>query len=113
MIVDSDSTRDRMIATLKLANRSEGNIENYVRCADAFVDHYMRRPAELGETEVRCYLLHLKVVRGMSPSGLKMHVAALRCLYLEVLGRPEAVESIPWPKGKRMTKSVLQIAPPK
>jgi len=103
----NESTRDRMVAEMELRNLSAGTIENYVRCCDRFVEHYMRQPEELGETEVRCYLLHLLKVRELSPSALKMHVAGLRYLYGVTLRRPEVVENVPWPKVPRALPEIL------
>jgi len=96
-----------MVADLELANYAAGTIENYVRCADTFVAHYMRVPAELGETEVRCFLLHLRKVKKTGPSGLKMFVAALRFLYIRTLQRRQVVETIPYPRIPKSLPIVL------
>lgn len=106
-MLSPESARSRMVADLELANYSAGTIENYVRCADHFVQHYMRPPTELGEVEVRCFLLHLQRVRRIGPAGLKMYVAGLRYLYLKALQRPEVVETIPWPRVPKSLPVVL------
>ncbi len=103
----SESTRARMVSDLELANYAAGTIEQYLRCADTFVAHYMRVPAELGELEVRCFLLHLQKVRKTGPAGLKMFVAALRFLYTRTLQRPEVVDTIPWPRVPKSLPVVL------
>lgn len=103
----TESTRARMVADLELAHYAPGTIENYVRCADTFVSHYWRHPTELGETEVRCFLLHLQHVRHTGPAGLKMFVAALRFLYARTLRRPEVVETVPWPRIPKALPVVL------
>lgn len=103
----TESTRARMVADLELANYSTGTIAQYLRCTDTFVSHYMRVPAELGETEVRCFLLHVQKVRGTGPAGLKMFVAALRFLYERTLQRPEVVETVPWPRVPKSLPIVL------
>lgn len=90
--------RDRMIADLQLRRYSISTQNEYVRCATRFVEHYMRSPDELGEREVRGYVLHLVRVRKVSPSVHKMHVAAIRFLYVHTLHRPEAIRWLPWPK---------------
>jgi len=102
----SESTRDRMQVDLELALYAEGTKKQYLRCADIFVGHYMRPPSELGETEVRCFLLHLQKVQRLGPSRLKTYVAALRFLYTKTLRRPEVVETLPWP---RIPKSLPEI----
>ena len=107
MTLVNESTRDRMVAQMELRNLSAATIEHYVRCCDRFVEHYMRQPEQLGETEVRCYLLYLLRVRQLTPSALKLHVAGLRYLYSVVLGRPEVVEHVPWPKVPRSLPEIL------
>jgi integrase/recombinase XerD len=106
-MLTTESTRGRMVADLELANYSTGTIKQYLRCADTFVAHYMRMPAELGETEVRCFLLHQQKVRQLSPSGLKMFVAALKFLYERTLDRPEVVASVPYPNVPKSLPVVL------
>ncbi|MCO5166413.1 MAG: site-specific integrase [Planctomycetes bacterium] len=96
-----------MVSDLELANYSARTIKEYTRCADTFVAHYMRVPAELGETEVRCFLLHLHKIRGVGPESLKMFVAALKFLYARTLQRPEVVETIPWPRVPKSLPVVL------
>jgi integrase/recombinase XerD len=90
--------RDRMKADLELGGYAEGTREEYVRCAQNFAAHYMRSPAELGETEVRCYLLHLLRVKDAAPPTVKMNVAALKFLYEKTLRKPEVVVGLQWPK---------------
>lgn len=106
-MLSSESARDRMVADLELANYSPNTIKEYLRCSDTFVQHYMREPTELGETEVRCFLLHLQKVREVGPAGLKMYVASLRFLYVRTLQRPEVVETIPWPRVPKSLPVVL------
>lgn len=103
----TESTRARMVADLELTNYSPGTINQYVRCADTFVAHYMRPPTDLGETEVRCFLLHLQKVRDVGPSGLKMFVAALKFLYERTLVRPEVVAEIRYPRVPKSLPDVL------
>lgn len=103
----SESTRARMVSDLELANYASGTIENYLRCADTFVAHYMRVPTDLDETDVRCFLLHQRKVKRTGPAGLKMFVAALRFLYARTLQRPEVVETIPWPRVPKSLPVVL------
>ena len=107
MKTTNESIRDRMVADLELAGYSPSTMQAYLRCSDRFAEHYMRSPGELGETEVRCFLLHQLKVRGVKPASLKMYVGALRFLYSRTLGRPEVVESVPWPKVPKSLPVVL------
>jgi len=99
--------RDRMIAELELRRYSPKSREEYLRCVKRFVAHYMQAPAELGEKEVREYVLYLVNERKLSASSQKMYVAAIRFLYTHVLGRPEVTHWLPWPRVGRKLPVVL------
>ncbi len=90
--------RDQMIADLQLRNYASTTQQEYVRCAGNFVAHFRRSPEELGNHDIREFLLHLIRVQEVSPSVQKMYVAALKFLYTVTLNRPEEVERIPFPK---------------
>lgn len=70
----------------------------YLRCARHFAGYYMRSPEEMGEKEVRGFLLHLVLDRQASPATLNMYVNALKFLYNVTLKRPEVVEGLSHPK---------------
>jgi len=97
----------RMTEDLKLRGYRPGTVSEYLRCARAFVAHYMRPPSELGEREIRGFLLYLLVVRKVSPATEKVYLAAIRFLYTHTLGRPEEVVRIPWPRVRRSLPVVL------
>ncbi len=78
---------------------------NYLRCARHFAKHYLRSPEDMGEQEVRGFLLHLVQDRQASPATLDMYVNALKFLYNVTLKRPEAVEGFPIPNGPRPCRS--------
>ena len=82
---------DRMQQDLELHDRSPSTKREYLRCARAFVAHYMRPPTELGRDEIRRYLLHLKLVKRAGVPTRKMHFAAIRFLYMHTLRRPDVI----------------------
>lgn len=88
----------KMTEDLKLRAYRAATEHEYLRCARAFVAHYMRPPSELGEREIRAYLLHLLVVKKVSAATEKVHLAAIKFLYCHTLDRPEEVVRIPWPR---------------
>jgi integrase len=90
--------REKMKADLKLRRYKAGTIDNYLWCAKKLAAFHHRSPAEIGEPEVRQYLLHLVDERRIGPAGHKMHVAAIKFLYGITLGRPEVAAQVPWPK---------------
>jgi site-specific recombinase XerD len=100
--------RDKMVSDLELGNYSPLTVLEYARCVRKFAAHYMRSPAELGEAEVRGFLLHMHKVRGVSLSRLKMYVAALKFFYARTLQRPEVSAWIPWPKVRSKLPAVLE-----
>jgi site-specific recombinase XerD len=99
--------KERMEADLKLRNLRPGTQEIYLRCARALAKFHMRSPAELGEEEVRAFLLSLRDERKLSPSTLKVHVAALKFLYEVTLQRPEVVRSVPTPRVPQKLPQIL------
>jgi len=100
-------TRDAMLAELELRRYAESTKYKYLQCAKNFVAHYMRRAEELGEAEVRGYVLHLVREQKASPALQKSHVAAIRFLYMHTLRRPEVVHWLPWPRVPRPVPVVL------
>lgn len=99
--------RDRMIQEMHLRRLSPHTERAYLSAATEFVRFYRRPPAELGEAEVRAYLLHLVDEKKLSPSTHSVHLGALCFLYRHVLGKPEVVAAIPYPKRVRPLPNVL------
>jgi len=99
--------RDRMIGDMELRGYAVSTIEQYTSCVRIFAAHYMRSPDQLGEEEVRAFLLHVKRVKKVSPPRLHIFVASLKYLYRHVLRRPQVVATIPWPKLSKTLPVVL------
>jgi len=87
--------RDRMEADLKLAGYSPSTRAIYLFYARSYIKHFMRPAVELGDAEVRAYLLHLIEDRKASRSTVKQARAALKFLYSVTLGRPVEVTHLP------------------
>jgi integrase/recombinase XerD len=100
-------TRDRMKADLELRRYSKSTQDTYLRCAKHFVAHFMRPAQELGNKEVRAFLLHQVQDKKISESKHKAYVAAIKFLYNITLNRPEDVVNIPWPKVSRTLPDIL------
>ena len=98
---------NKMRDDLQLANYRPSTVNSYLLCAVHFVKHHMRSPLEMGEEEVRNFLLDLVQKKGAGPAKHKMHVAALRFLFTTTLKRPEEVVQIPWPKVPRTLPDIL------
>jgi integrase/recombinase XerD len=98
--------RDRMDADLRLAGRSESTRSHYIGCAKAFVKHFMRPPEQLGEKEVRQFLLHLRA-RKLSVGRYLQYLGSLKFLFGITLGRPEVTDRIPWPRQHRRRPDIM------
>ena len=99
--------KDKMAADLELRCYRPDTVKMYLRLSERFAEHYMRSPAEMGEEEVRSYLLHLLRDKKAGPSVVKMNVAALKFLYTHTLNRPEEVVRIPWPQTPKPLPDIL------
>ena len=93
--------RDRMEQDLVLRRLSPATRRNYLLYCRKFAAHYRRRPDELGESEIRTYLLHLIQVEQVSYATYRQIVAALKFLYTVTLARSWEVERIPFPRHRQ------------
>lgn len=98
---------DRMAADLKLAGYSPLTISGYLLHASLFVKYYMRSPLEMGEEEIRNFLLHLVEEKKLSHSTFRQYRAALKFLYTVTLRRPWEMEQIPVPRKAQTLPVVL------
>lgn len=98
---------DKMIEDLVLRRFAPSTCECYVSCARAFVAYHRRSPEEMGEREVRQFLLHLTLEAKVGAATQKMHVAGIKFLYAVTLDRPEVVVNIPWPKVRQTLPAIL------
>jgi site-specific recombinase XerD len=96
-----------MKADLALKGFSPNTRKYYLRHASDFAKHFNRSPAQMGEDEVRAFLLHLVEDRKVSPGVHGNYVSALKFLYRHTLKRPEVVEHIAHPKKPKTLPVVL------
>ncbi len=87
--------RDRMVQDLKLTGYSPVTARVYLQWITAFTRHFTRSPTEMGEEEIRSYLLHLLDERKLSHSSYRQAYASLKFLYTTTLKRPFEVHWIP------------------
>jgi integrase/recombinase XerD len=87
--------RDRMEADLTLAGYTPATREHYLLYARLYTKHFRRSPEEMGEPEVRAYLLHLIEERKLSHTTVRVARSALKFLYEKTLHRPVEVEHLP------------------
>jgi integrase/recombinase XerD len=99
--------RDKMTADLELRGFASTTKKEYLRRAHNFVAYHRRPPTELGEQEIREFLLYLVNERKTGSATQHMYVAAIKFLYATTLGRPEVVAKIPWPKRPQTLPDIL------
>jgi site-specific recombinase XerD len=85
---------------LRLKGYSPLTRRNYLLYCRKFAAHYRRSPLELGEEEIRRFLLHQIQVEQLSYASYRQVLAALKFLYTVTLGRPWEVERVPFPKHR-------------
>lgn len=99
--------RDQMIEDLQLRDYARRTCKAYVDCARAFVAYHRKPPEQMGELEIRQFLMHLVETKKAGPATRKMHVAGIKFLYEVTLRRPEVVAAIPWPKAPHGVPEIL------
>ena len=99
--------REKMKADLELKGFAIATQKEYLLRVRHFAAHFRRSPDQLGEREVREFLLHLLNKKQVKPATHRMYVAALKFLYVTTLRRPQEVANIPWPKVPRSLPDVL------
>ena len=71
---------------VKLQDLAPSTVENYLCALRRFANHFGADPRTLGDAEVRSYLLHLREVRKLSPTTLKITRVALNRFFHLFLG---------------------------
>ena len=99
--------RDRMETDLKLGGYSPSTRKIYLLYARRFAKHHMRSPAEMGEAEIRQYLLHMVEEKKISRETYRQIRAALIFLYTITLKRQTEVEHLPVRRKKVKLPVVL------
>ena len=102
--------RDQMLADLQLRGATTRTQETYLREVGYFAKYFNRSPEELGEDELKEYMLYLMKERNLSDGTYRFYVAALKFLYRTTLKREWVVEKIKCPKRKRKLPVVLDLS---
>lgn len=102
--------RDRMFLDLQLSGATSSTQRTYLREAQNLAKYFHKSPEQLGEDELKAYLLHLMKERHLSEGTLRFYVAGLKFLYRTTLKREWAVEKIRYPRAKRKLPVVLDLS---
>jgi integrase/recombinase XerD len=99
--------RNRMVREMELRNYSLRTIESYVADVKGLARYYNRRPDQLGDEQIRRYLLHLREERKLSVSTCNQVHCALKFLYEITLRRPQAALTVPRLRGEQKLPEIL------
>ena len=100
---------EAMDQELKLRGYGARTHKTYLGHVARFIRFYSKEPQDLGEAEVRQFVLHLLEER-KSHSYVNQCVSALKFLYEKVLKQPSPVVNLPRPKKDRKLPEVLSRA---
>ena len=102
--------RDQMLADLQLRGATTRTQETYLREVSNLAKYYNRSPEELGEEELKEYMLYMMKERHLSDGTYRFYVAGLKFLYRTTLKREWMVEKIKCPKRRRKLPIVLDLS---
>jgi integrase len=91
---------DRRAQDLVLRNFSPATRRNYLLYCRQFAPFCRRAPADLGEDDIRSFLLHGIEVQHLSYDSYRQIYAALKFLDTVTLNRPWQVERLPFPRRR-------------
>src|SRR5512136_1245536 len=102
--------RDRMLVDLQLSGAKPSTQRAYLREAENLARYFHKSPEELGEDDLKTYLLYLMKERHLSEGTFRFYVASLKFLYRTTLKREWAVQKIRYPRAKRKLPVVLDLS---
>ncbi len=102
--------REQMLVDLQLSGATTSTQKNYLREVGNLTKYFNRSPTELGEAELKEYLLHLIKERHVSEGTFRFYVAGLKFLYRATLKREWPVEKIRHPRAKTKLPIVLDLS---
>jgi len=105
-----EKVTDQMREDLQLRGITEKTQNMYLREVENFVKYFNRPPEDLGEEELREYLLYLLKDRHLSQGTFRFYVAGLKFFYRTTLKREEVVANIQYPKRKKILPVVLDLS---
>lgn len=79
--------RQRLIREMQLRQLTPRTIQCYVDAVAGLAKHYQRSPEQLDHEQVRSYLHHLLIERGLASGTCAVRAAAITFLYRRVLGQ--------------------------
>jgi site-specific recombinase XerD len=102
--------REQMLVDLQLSGAKATTQRTYLREAENLAKYFHKSPEQLGEGELKEYLLYLMKERHLSEGTFRFYVAGLKFLYRTTLKREWAVEKVRVPRAKRKLPVVLDLS---
>ena len=102
--------REQMMADLQLKGITPRTQKMYLKEVENLAMYFRRPPEELGEREIKEYLLHLLKDRKVSEGTYRYYRSGLKFFYTHTLKREWVMEKIPCPKEKRKLPVVLALS---
>jgi len=102
--------REQMLADLQLKGLTPKTQKIYLREVSNYAKYFNKSPEELGEKELREYLLYLLNERKLAKGTYRFYYQGLKFLYKHTLKREEVVEKIRCPRGKKKLPVVLDLS---
>jgi len=105
-----DSLKEQMVKDLQLKGITPRTQRDYLREVNNLENYFGKSPEELGEEEVKQYLVHMMEDKNLSRGTYKYYTAGIKFLYNTTLNRPEVVKKISYPKSQTKLPVVLDLA---
>ncbi len=102
--------REQMLADLQLKGLTPKTQKIYLREVRNYAKYFGKSPEQLGEKELREYLLYLLNERKLAKGTYRFYYQGLKFLYKHTLKQQEVVEKIHCPRGKKKLPVVLDLA---
>jgi site-specific recombinase XerD len=102
--------REQMVEELQLRGITPKTQKAYLQEVRDFALYFGKPPEEMGEQEIREYLIYILKEKNASEGTFKNCRSALKFLYRTTLKRDWVVENIPCPKSKRKLPVVLDLS---
>jgi len=104
-----NTLREQMLAELQLKGLTPKTQKIYLREVSNYAKYFGKSPEELGEKELREYLLYLLNERKLAKGTYRFYYQGLKFLYKHTLKREEVVEKIYCPRAEKKLPVVLDL----
>lgn len=101
---------DEMLTDLQLKGITPRTQRTYLREVRNLAKYFGKSPDELGESEIKAYLLHLLKERKVSAGTYRFYSYGLKFFYKHTLKREYVMEKILFPKRKKQLPVVLALS---